>query len=105
MSTIGPAATIAKPAPTPMLAEIRPIAPATRSRGSSSRMMLNASGKMAPPPPCTIRARIITATDDVVAATIEPATSDASTITRILRLPNMSPRRPRIGVATDADSR
>ena len=105
LSTIGPASTIAKPAPMPMMAEIRPIAPATRSRGSSSRMMLNASGKIAPPPPWTMRATIITAIESVVAATTEPTASDASTATSTRFLPNMSPRRPRIGVATEADSR
>ncbi len=71
----------------PMMAEIRPMAPATRLRGNSSRMMLNASGKIAPPPPWMMRATIITAIESVVAATTEPTTSDASTATSTRFLP------------------
>ena len=60
-STIGPASTIPRPPPTPSSVEMPPIAPATRSRGNSSRMMPNASGKTAPPTPWSTRAAIMTA--------------------------------------------
>ena len=82
-----------------------PIAPATRSRGNSSRMIPKASGKTAPPTPCSTRAAIITAIELVSAATSDPAVSAISTITSMRSLPNMSPRRPSTGVATDALSR
>ncbi len=49
-----------------------PIAPATRSRGNSSRMMPNASGKTAPPTPWITRATIMTPTSSSSAATSEP---------------------------------
>ena len=65
-------------------------------------MMLNASGKIAPPPPWITRATSMTATDDVSAATTEPTISDASTIRSTRFLPNMSPSRPSTGVATEA---
>ena len=39
------------------------IAPATRSRGNSSRMIPNASGKIAPPSPWIVRAMIITGSE------------------------------------------
>src|SRR3954468_19393608 len=45
---IGPARTTPAPPPTPSSADISPIPPATRSRGNSSRMIPNASGKMPP---------------------------------------------------------
>ena len=81
------------------------IPPATRSRGNSSRMIPNASGKIAPPMPCTTRPRIITWMFVATAATTEPAAKPARVITIIRSLPNMSPSRPTIGVATDALSR
>jgi hypothetical protein len=43
--------------------------------------------------------------DVATPATIVPAASAAMVMTRIRRLPNMSPSRPRMGVATEADSR
>ena len=39
------------------------IAPATRSRGNSSRMIPNASGKIAPPSPWIVRAMIISGSE------------------------------------------
>ena len=48
-STIGPASTMPRPPPMPMIAEISAIPCGTRSRGNSSRMIENASGKIAPP--------------------------------------------------------
>ena len=78
------------------------MAPATRSRGNSSRTMLNASGKIAPPAPCITRAASITGTDEVSAASTEPMIRNASTIRSTRFLPNMSPRRPSTGVATEA---
>ena len=79
-----------------------PIAPGTRSRGNSSRMMPNASGKTAPPRPWRTRAAIMTPIELVSAATSEPAESAASTMTSMRSFPNMSPSRPSTGVATDA---
>ena len=43
------------PPPMPKIAEIRPMLPATRSRGNSSRMIPKQSGKMPPPKPCRTR--------------------------------------------------
>ena len=48
---IGPAKTMPRPVPMPMIDERMPMAPTTRSLGNSSRMMPKASGKMAPPVP------------------------------------------------------
>ena len=79
--------------------------PATRSAGNSSRMIPNASGKMAPPSPWIKRAPIITGSVVASAATNVPPQTPARTTTRVRFLPNMSPRRPAIGVATDAASR
>ena len=78
---------------------------ATRSRGNSSRMMPKASGKTAPPAPCTTRPAIMT---PIVVASAEisvPAPRVASTPTSMRSLPYMSPSRPMIGVHTDALSR
>ena len=77
----------------------------TRSRGNSSRMIPNASGKIAPPAPCTARPTI-SITSDVDSAEISvPAPSTSSTMTSSRSLPNMSPRRPSTGVKIDAVSR
>ena len=81
------------------------IPPATRSRGNSSRMMPNASGKMAPPRPWIVRATIITGSVVATAASSVPAARPASTTTSVRFLPNMSPSRPAIGVATEAARR
>ena len=79
--------------------------PATRSRGNSSRMMPNASGKIAPPSPWITRATIITGSVVASAARSVPPARQTSTTSSIRFLPNMSPSRPAIGVATDAASR
>ena len=52
-STIGPAATMPTPAPTPKIAESRPTVTLTFSRGSSSRTMPIDSGRIAPAAPCS----------------------------------------------------
>ena len=61
----------------PKVAEIRPIDDATRSRGNSSRMIPNASGKIAPPAPWTPRPRMSTPIDGADAQTNEPSAEDA----------------------------
>lgn len=104
-STIGPAATMPTPAPMPKIAEIRPMMGATFSRGSSSRIMPIDSGRIAPAAPWSTRPAISTARFVASAATSVPAARAASTPMRTLRLPAMSPSRPRMGVRTDADSR
>ena len=68
-------------------------------------MMPKASGKIAPPSPCTARAAIITPSDEVNAAASVPAQTAPSVHSRMRRRPYMSPRRPASGVATAAESR
>ena len=104
-STIGPAATMPTPAPTPKIAESRPTVTLTRSRGSSSRTMPIDSGRMAPAEPCSTRATMSTTRFGASAATRVPTASVASTPMSTRRLPAMSPSRPRIGVSTEAASR
>ena len=77
----------------------------TRSRGNSSRMIPNASGKIAPPAPCTARPAISISSEVDSALISVPAPSTSSTITSRRSLPNMSPSRPRIGVKIEAVSR
>ena len=79
--------------------------PATRSRGSSSRMIEKASGKIPPPTPWITRPTSITASDDATAEISVPAARRTSTISRSRSLPYMSPSRPTIGVVTEALSR
>ena len=74
----------------------------TRSRGNSSRMIAKASGKIAPPAPWITRATIITPIVVANPASAVPAASTTSTATSIRFFPYMSPRRPAIGVITDA---
>ena len=74
----------------------------TRSRGNSSRMIANASGKIAPPAPWITRATIITEIEVASPASAVPAARTTSTITSKRFLPNMSPSRPAIGVTTEA---
>ncbi len=62
-STTRPPATMPTPAPTPRIAEIKPIPPATFSRGNSSRMIPNASGKIPPATPWITRATISSASE------------------------------------------
>ena len=103
--TIGPASTTPAPPPTPASADITPTAPATRSRGNSSRMIPNASGKMPPAAPCTTRPTSITVSEVASADTVVATHSSTSTATSSRSLPYMSPRRPISGVATEALSR
>ncbi len=77
----------------------------TRSRGNSSRMIPNDSGKTPPPRPCSPRPTIISPSELDSAATTEPTANSASEIASRRSLPNMSPRRPKIGVAIEATSR
>jgi hypothetical protein len=105
LSTITPASTMPRPPPMPSSADIRPIAPATFSRGNSSRMIPKASGKMPPPTPWMTRAMISTPIDEATAARAVPKQRITSTIISTRALPNMSPSRPTIGVATEALSR
>ena len=57
---IGPASTMPRPPPMPMIAEMSAMPCGTRSSGNSSRMIANASGKTAPPAPWITRAMTIT---------------------------------------------
>jgi hypothetical protein len=82
-----------------------PTAPATRSRGNSSRMIPNASGNIPPAAPCTTRPTSISASEAASAETIVATHNSTSTTTSRRSLPYMSPRRPISGVATDALSR
>ena len=102
---IGPASTMPSPPPMPTSAEIIAIPWATRSRGNSSRMIEKASGNTAPPMPWITRAKIITPIELASAARNVPSTRPHMVTTSIFFLPNMSPSRPRIGVATLALSR
>ena len=77
----------------------------TLSSGNSSRMIPNASGKMAPPQPWMTRAAIITSMFVASAASSVPSPRIASAATSVRSLPNMSPSLPTIGVSTDALSR
>ena len=93
------------PPPMPNVAEMRPMLEATRSRGNSSRMIAKHSGKMPPPAPCSTRPATTSSSVSPSAATTEPAANTVSEITSSRRLPNMSPRRPKMGVQTAAESR
>ena len=97
-----PAKTTPAPPPIPSSEETRPIAPGTRSFGNSSRMIEKASGKMPPPAPCMTRPRSISQREDAIAEISVPNASISSTIISRRSFPYMSPRRPMIGVATDA---
>ena len=68
-------------------------------------MMPNASGKMAPPRPWITRATIITGSVDASPASAVPPATKKSTTSSVRFLPNMSPTRPKIGVAIDAASK
>ncbi len=102
---IGPARTMPAPTPTPRMADITPIAPATFSEGNSSRMIPKASGKTAPPAPCTMRPASMMGNVVANALISVPNERATSTTTIIFSLPTMSPIRPRIGVAIAALSR
>jgi hypothetical protein len=85
-----------------MSADRNAIPRATRLRGNSSRMIPKASGKTAPPAPWMTRPAISTVIEVASAATSVPAPSTTSEATSVCSLPNMSPRRPMIGVRTEA---
>ena len=72
------------------------------SRGNSSRTIPNESGNTPPPTPCSTRPTIIRPRPLLSAQTTEPTANAPSEIARKRSLPNMSPRRPRTGVATEA---
>ncbi len=78
---------------------------ATRSGGNSSRMIPKASGKTAPATPWIARPAIRTPIEWESAQTNEPTAKKISVTSSIRSLPNMSPSRPMIGVATEAVSR
>jgi hypothetical protein len=81
------------------------MAPVTFSFGNSSRMSPKAKGRTPPPIPWITRAMIITATESARAAIREPAVSATNASTKNRSFPNMSPRRPMIGVKIEADKR
>src|SRR3954451_538853 len=97
-----PASTMPAPPPTPMIVDISPIEPGTRSRGNSSRMIPKASGKMPPPAPWMTRPRINGPALAAIAETTVPAPMTPIATRSRRSLPYMSPSRPKIGVATDA---
>ncbi len=93
------------PAPTPRIAESRPMLPATLSRGNSSRTIPNASGKIPPLAPWMKRPSISGPSEEESAASRVPAASTTSVHTSVRSLPYMSPSRPMMAVPTDAASR
>lgn len=90
--------------PTPSDALITAVAEPSRSGGSSSRMMLMPSGMTPAAMPCRTRPTTMGPRLSLSAPTTEPTTSSARLIRSIRRLPYMSPRRPTVGVATEAAS-
>lgn len=90
--------------PTPSEALIRAVELVSRSAGSTSRMTLMPSGTTAAARPCRVRPTIIGTRESLSAQTTEPATSRTMLTRSMRRLPNMSPRRPTTGVATEAAS-
>ena len=102
---ITPASTIPTPPPIPSIADSSPMLPATFSRGNSSRTIPIANGKIPPPAPWITRATIRRSSELATAASRVPAASSTSVYSSSRSLPYMSPSRPRIEVATDADSR
>ena len=74
----------------------------TWGRGSSSRAIEKARGKMAPPVPITTRPAMSTPIVWDVALTAAPTVNSPSTLTRTRFLPCMSPRRPNRPVVTAA---
>jgi hypothetical protein len=104
-STIGPATAMPSPAPTAVRAARMPTAPATFSAGNSSRMIPNATGSIPPASPWITRATIITPMLGATAASSDPAARATREATKTRSFRIMSPTRPRIGVAIEADSR
>jgi hypothetical protein len=89
----------------PSSEDISPMPPATFCFGNSSRMIPNASGKMPPPAPWITRPASSRPIEVATADSSVPKQSSTSVITSTRSLPYMSPRRPMIGVPTDALSR
>lgn len=86
--------------PTPRDALIAPIDEPSRSGGTMSRMIDTPTAMVPRPRPCSPRpsrngSRLVAS-----AQTTDPSATAAMLATRTRRLPNMSPRRPAIGVAT-----
>jgi len=79
--------------------------PATFSLGNSSRTIPNDSGKIPPAAPWMNRAITITMNELETAASSVPAARITSVTSSRRSLPYMSPRRPRIAVPTEAESR
>ena len=104
-SSMSPPTTRPRPPPTPRMADISPMLPATRPAGNSSRTMENDSGKMPPATPWMMRATIRTASELDTAASRVPAARISSVHTSRRFLPCMSPSLPMIAVPTEAESR
>jgi hypothetical protein len=104
-SSMSPPTTRPRPPPTPRIADISPMLPATRSAGNSSRAIANASGKMPPATPWMTRVTISVGSDSDRAASSVPAERTIRVHTSSRCLPYMSPSLPMIAVPTDADSR
>ena len=98
---MGPASTIPAPAPTPRMADMNPMAPATRAAGNSSWMMPKASGKSSPTP-WTTRPTRITPRLSPRALISVPTERAMSTPTITFSLPIVSSTRPSTGVAMAA---
>jgi hypothetical protein len=77
----------------------------TLSLGNSSRMTPKHSGNTPPPRPCSPRPTIIRPSESAKVHTTDPTAKQPSEIASKRCLPNMSPRRPKIGVAIEATSR
>jgi hypothetical protein len=82
-----------------------PIAAPTRSVGSAARSTLMPKGITGAPKPCKARPTISGTGELVSAAMTEPTVSSTAQAMRTRLAPNMSPRRPNIGVATAPVSR
>jgi hypothetical protein len=102
---IGPATTRPSPPPTAVMAAMTPTPDATFLAGNSSRMMPNANGSTPPPMPWTARPITRTTIECARPDTMQPRPRAPSVATSIRSLPTMSPIRPMIGVAMDADRR
>jgi len=80
------------------------IAPRTRSAGIWSRSTAKASGTVLLPRPWITRAAISSQIEVASAASSDPRASRPRESAKTRRLPNASPIRPPIGVATEAES-
>ncbi len=80
------------------------MAPGSREGSTSARSTDSASGKIAVAAPCSTRATMSHSMELVVAASTDPATMTTSTPSRVGFVPCWSPKRPRSGVKTAADS-